>query len=185
MMKKIVHALGLRPMARTLPVCHTACEVLTAFLALCWPAAAEEKQSVRIHIQYSTYAERVRPFPFSATVSHDITAILSGKNTIQDYVKTQAAIFGQDDKRDMSLGKTTTQARWHVVSPSKLVRIYNWPQSQTTMTVTVHGSTCTADVEYRLRPGFTEYKFWDIQLNDWAFYNPVKFVSATCTIEPM
>jgi hypothetical protein len=84
MMKKIVHALGLRPMARTLPVCHTACEVLTAFLALCWPAAAEEKQSVRIHIQYSTYAERVRPFPFSATVSQDITAILSGKNTIQD-----------------------------------------------------------------------------------------------------
>jgi hypothetical protein len=27
---------------------------------------------------YSTYAEQVRPFPFSATASHDITAMLHG-----------------------------------------------------------------------------------------------------------
>jgi hypothetical protein len=159
--------------------------VILGVLTLCCPATSQEKQSVKIHAQYSAYVERVRPSPITATVSNDVTLILSGKNAIQETFNQQSAIFGQNANSNMSLGRSSGDARWHVVSPSKLIRINSWPQSQTFLTIAVHESTCTVSVDYRLRPGFTEYKFWDFQLSAWAFYSQAKFVGGTCVIETM
>lgn len=148
------------------------------------PAAAQARKSVKIHLLYNAHVERVRPSPIGATLNNDVTVTLSGKNEIHESFDTRAAIFGQSANSRMALGGSG-EGRWRVAGPNNLVRINSWPQSQTFLTVTVNGSTCSVNVEYRLRPGFTEYKFWDFQLNTWGYYSQATFLGGTCTIESM
>jgi hypothetical protein len=143
---------------------------------------AQEKRSVKIHLQYSTRVDRVRPWPIGGTVDNDVTVILSGKNSIQESFNMRAAIFGQSENQSTSL-RGVGEGRWRVAGANKLIRINSWPQSQTFLTVNVTGRTCSLNVEYRLRPGFTEYKFWDFQLQTWAYYSQASFLGGTCSIE--
>ena len=51
------------------------------------------------------------------------------------------------------------------------------------MTITTSGSSCKLDVQFQLKPGFTEFKYKRVDDGgSCGFYSPAQLTGTTCTI---
>ena len=72
---------------------------------------------------------------------------------------------------------------WRVAGPDKLERVFEEPQSTTTMTIEVSGTTCKFNVEFKLKQGFNEYMFKQIRNGQMGYFTEPKVSSTTCAIK--
>jgi hypothetical protein len=149
------------------------------------PAHADD--TVTIHVNYQKFSNRVRPNPGPATAKTDFTLVLSGKNDIKESGTVSSgnnSISGSTStKFNTAVTGGERTLKWRVAGPNKIVAIIDYPQNQQIQTISVNGKTCTINVVDRLKPGFTEYMLWSASLNQIAYYDQVKFLGGSCTIE--
>ena len=122
--------------------------VSIAAVVLGAPALAE--QPVRVRVDY-TYTART-PSGQTRTVDWTVGAELRGGNKVVDLVQGRSP-GTMNITRDESLG----QGRWKVAGKDSLVRVADWPNSQTIVRVYVTGQSCQATIESRLKPGKTTH----------------------------
>jgi len=76
-----------------------------------------------------------------------------------------------------------TSAHWTVLGPDKLQRVIEGPQNFLTMTIAVTGTNCTLEVEYKLKPGFKEFKWRQLRNGQIGFFTQPKVTETKCWIK--
>ncbi|WP_342362109.1 hypothetical protein [Terrarubrum flagellatum] len=162
---------------------------LLAAASLASPARAQAQGDTVIEGSYYTVSDRLRPDPASGLRSlQRFRIVLSGANQISETWRASNAFGfgGSTTQRTRVLGGSAEEggSRWQVAASNKLVRTVNHPQSTTFITVTtVSNKTCRVDVDYRLKPGFSEFKFRRRVDRKWAYFANTHAESPSCWIQ--
>lgn len=131
-----------------------------------------------IKINYTLVYDRIRPEPqrnVRATANFQIN--LSESGAVSEGLTRTAGRLSDNFKRGMKLGNG-----WQVAGENQLRRVINQPQSTLVLTVTTSGSSCSLDVNFKLKPGFTEYKLRRITDGSMAFFTEPQIQSKSCSI---
>jgi hypothetical protein len=108
---------------------------------------------------------------------------LSGKNAVHEEWSAESdRSQSRTVEHDMELGKTAGRATWRVVGANRLERILNYPQHQTIMVIVTHGRSCDLQVEYRLKPGYSDMLAKRADNGQWAHYSLPQVQAPTCEI---
>ena len=62
------------------------------------------------------------------------------------------------DENQLRLG-ATSENEWKVVDKNRLINIVDLGSFKRAILLTVNGSTCSAEVDFELKPGFSDYEF--------------------------
>jgi len=142
----------------------------------------------KIKATYTADYDRIRPDPQKGVhLNHTMEVALSGVNQVKE-TQTRQVEKINDVQKDMTiLGQKSSdgQALWTVAvaGPNRLERVVNSPQSTTTMFIEVNGSSCKFNVQFKLKEGFTEYKWRQIRNGEMGFFTEPKVSSTTCSIK--
>jgi hypothetical protein len=148
-----------------------------AFVA--FPAKADPQ--IQIHAEYAAVYDRLRPDPFRdihLRQSFDVT--LSGENTVSETRTRAAGASADQQSASTSLGQPNS---WTVLGPDKLQRVLEAPQSVVILTIAVTGTNCTLEVEYKLKPGFKEFKFRQMRNGQMGVFTEPKIIETKCSIK--
>jgi hypothetical protein len=83
----------------------------------------------------------------------------------------------------MRLGKNE-KLEWRVVDKDSLINIYDYKSFSRAILVTVHGTNCTAQIDFELKPGFSDYEYRSQPSAVPAVARSVRADSVSCTIGP-
>jgi hypothetical protein len=154
-----------------------------ALSSLAFPAMAADTQ---ITAEFSAVYDRLRPDPLTnINLKNTLEVTLSGTSDVKESNTRDAGTMADNQKALKILGQKSPGdgSSWTVAGPSRLERLVDAPQSITTMTIEVSGATCKFDVVFKLKPGFTEYKFKQIRNGEMGFFTEPKIQSTKCTIK--
>ena len=134
-----------------------------------------------IHVHYAAKSVRVRPQPNnggSGTV--DVEILLHANGKVEDKFAVKDGLSGESKSK---LGSRSHNAVYRIIDASTIERTTDLGTHFYKLTVKVAGKNCTANVEYLLKPGQTEYRDYSTQLKTWAYYSKLEMDYATCVIE--
>ena len=123
-----------------------------------------------------------------AHVSKSIHLTLHGDNVISES-RTAANPRG-DNSKTVLKGKLhepiqtskVSQVSWRVESDNKLVRTWDLPQHVEEIEVSVSdGKNCRAEISYRLKAGFNEYRLLSIKTKQPMFFVALSAHDIICT----
>jgi hypothetical protein len=143
--------------------------------------AAAASGDTAIHVHYAAKSVRVRPQPNnggSGTVDFEILLHPNGK--VEDKFAVKDGLKGEFKSK---LGNQSHKAVYRVIDASTIERTTDLGTHFHKLTIKVAGKNCTANVEYLLKPGQTEYRDYSTQLKKWAYYSKLEMDYATCVIE--
>jgi hypothetical protein len=152
-------------------------------LALSSPAVAEKGDAI-ITVDYETRAVRVRPEPDVRHSQHRMVIVLHPDGRVEDEYTgagPHPSVFANKNRR---LGNTesASNVRYRVVDKNTISRTSESGALVSTLTVVVSGKTCTANIDYSLKPGETEFKAFSTQLGTMAYYSETAATRTTCKI---
>lgn len=135
-----------------------------------------------IRVQTTSYSVRVRPSPIQGNATWTYNISLQGGRKITEAINTSGTRpLNASNIRE--LGGSEKNVSYRVVDASTIQRIYNAPTHVSTITIKVDGKSCTASVNYELKPGQKEYQTYSVTLGTLAFYSELRPVNTTCTIQ--
>jgi hypothetical protein len=145
--------------------------------------ATPEKKTV-IDLDYDSVMDRAHPNPLTnGQVHFHIRVVLSGKNKISQTHDLQSGSLSQQNSTDQALGEDARSGAWHVVSSTRLMHIWNMPQSVRTITVTINpDNTCNMEVRDTLKRGFREYAFQARWTAGLEYYSRYENINPKCEI---
>src|ERR1043166_7272789 len=159
--------------------------LLVAIAATAFPIPAMAADT-QIHATYTADYDRIRPDPYKGIhLKNTLEVTLSGVNEVKEANTRQTGNISDQQKGLKILGQKSPDggSSWTVAGPSKLVRVVNSPQSTTTMTIDVDGTSCKFDVKFELKQGFTEYMFKQVRNGQMGYFTEPKVSSTTCAIK--
>ena len=135
---------------------------------------------VTFELQWTFQADRIEPNPRNGVMTQFRVAVeLSGRNrvsggVVRDAVRRQA--------QDVRVREGQLGGNWRVVDASTIQGTRELPQSFNIVTITTSGSTCSARVEYRLKPGFQDYKFPMVGTRQMGTFRNVHVGHVSCAV---
>jgi hypothetical protein len=149
---------------------------LTLLALTALPARAD----TAIHADYSATYDRLRPKPYKGiNLKNTIDVTLSGTNSVRETNTREAGTFSDSKSKSSTLGS----GGWSVLGENKIQKIIDQPQSVTEMTITVDGAACKFDIQFKLKPGFTEFAFIKIMDGKIGYFTQPKVETTTCVIK--
>jgi hypothetical protein len=138
-------------------------------------------QEVVAHISYTEIHDRTSPFAevTSTAVWTDIRLQRDGA-VLEDEARKSGRASGHHSK-SLKLGGNS-HTRWKVAGPHELINIVDYISYRRAILVTVHGQSCTAQVDYKLKPGFTDYRYHRLKTGEVASARSVKATGLSCSI---
>ena len=152
--------------------------LVIALLALASSDAFGQSRTV-IEVEVSFHEARLRTYPDpNVRGSYKSSITLSGLNQID------ATAFGAAGRAMYSeqMSSKAGEDGWRFVGNNTLQKTFDWPQSQTFMSVRVSGSRCTFSFNEGLKPGFREYKKPMLPRNEFGYYGPKTVTHSSCKI---
>lgn len=138
--------------------------------------SAQERGAVRIEVAYLVTSRLVSgPGPFETR--YTISATLSEGGRVVDTWEGTNRVAQRRGEQTQQLGN-----RWRVIGRNQLMRVTDWPNSQTILTVTTSGKSCRATVQSRLRPGQTVHRFRRLTTGELADFAEPRYSDISCSI---
>lgn len=107
---------------------------------------------------------------------HEDTELRAGNRRMRSSRRSRETDFGED-------GGKRAAITWKVVNETTLVRLTGWPSHTFAIWVRTNGSTsCTATLEWRLKPGFRAYEGWARHRRTPIRFTEPSSPSADCTV---
>jgi hypothetical protein len=162
---------------------------VAAVAAVCSVAfvSVPAKADPQIHAEYVAVYDRLRPDPFrDIHLRHSFDVTLSGENAVSETGTRAAGASADQHSARTILGQRNSDGdsvNWTVLGPDKLQREIEGPQHVMTMTIAVTGANCTLEVEYKLKPGFKEFKFRQLRNGQMGFFTQPKITETKCSIK--
>jgi hypothetical protein len=134
--------------------------------AFCFPIAGASAQQINIHLVFDQEFDQVWP------ASKLVWQVIQVNATLNPHGQMNAtSIFSTDPRRkkknwrsesheesELRLG-ASSENEWKVVAKDKLINIVDFFSFKRAILLTVNGSTCTAVVDFELKPGFSDYEY--------------------------
>jgi hypothetical protein len=143
------------------------------------PANAAEGDTL-ISVHYRSKAVRVRPTPRVGGVDVDFRIVLHSDGRVEDAWSVKD---GKRGNRTSKLGPNSGGVVYRVLDAGTITRTGDVGTHFHKMTIRVSGKNCTADVEFVLKPGQTEYRDYSTELKTMATYSSLGTQYVTCVIE--
>jgi hypothetical protein len=155
---------------------------LAMTLGLAGPAWADTK----IHAEFTADYDRIRPDPYRGIhLNNSLEVTLSGIGNVDEKNTRQTGPVSDNQAGLKILGQKSSDggSSWRVAAPDRLERTVDQPQSVTTMTITVSGSACKFDVQFKLKPNFNEFMFKQVRNGQMGYFTEPKVASTSCSIK--
>jgi hypothetical protein len=159
--------------------------VWTTLAAACM-LASPVMADTAIRAEFTADYDRIRPEPYPGIhLKNTLNVTLSGVSGVKESNTRQAGNNSDNQGGMKILGQKSPDggSSWHVAGPNRLERVVDLPQSVTTMAIEVSGTACKLDVQFKLKPGFTEFMFKQIRNGKMGYFTEPKVSSTTCSIE--
>jgi hypothetical protein len=144
------------------------------------PTANAQGSDARISIHYRAKSVRVRPTPRTGGGDVDFSIILHADGTVEDSYSVKD---GKHDSSKSRLGPHSRGVVYRVLDSQTFTRTVDVGTHYHKITVHTSGKNCTADVEFILKPGETEYREFSTELKIMAFFSSLRTEYVTCVIE--
>jgi hypothetical protein len=116
--------------------------------------------------------------------TNDFTVTLSGRNSIhEEWHGVNQRNIETSNSGDLVLGSTAGSVTWRVIGPATIRKIVEYRQH--TMVLTINTSadkTCKLDVEFKLKPGFTDMLMPRADNHELSHFTLPKLMDASCSI---
>jgi hypothetical protein len=135
-----------------------------------------------IKISYKEVHERILPFVETTTTNVDNEVTLNTDRKISSHEdRSSGRAFGQSSK-NLILGPGKNE-EWRVASADKLINIADYISYRRAILLTVRGSSCTAEVDYELKPGFSDFRYHRLTTGEAAVARSVKAYDVRCSVQ--
>jgi hypothetical protein len=139
--------------------------MILAGAGFCFLAASASAQQIHIHLDFDQELDQVSPAPDLVTQVIQVNATLSpnGEMNATNDLKGGGRRKGRNreishDESQLRLG-AKSENEWKVVDKNRLINIVDLGSFKRAILLTVNGSTCSAEVDFELKPGFSDYEF--------------------------
>lgn len=144
-------------------------------------ANATDKRII-FKISYKEVHERILPFVETTTTSVENEVTINTDRKISSHEDRHSGrAFGQSAK-DLILGPGKNE-EWRVVKADKLINIADYISYRRAILLTVRGSSCTAEVDYELKPGFSDFRYHRLTTGEAAVARSVKAYDVRCSVQ--
>jgi hypothetical protein len=136
---------------------------LAGITATCLAALCPlEAQQLNIHLAFDVEVDQILPHVGLSTsyVEEDLELNPDGKISgigVTYKVKPYTSSIVRQVNLKNKLG-ASSMSEWKVVDKDKLINIVDFGGFRRAILLTVSGSTCTAQVDYELKPGFSDFE---------------------------
>ncbi len=156
-------------------------------LALTFPTAANAEAKFRLTVFWIDNEiepeERVRNMHFTYLIT------LGNDRKVREFVEMHRQMRRagpSPQSREAPLGEVAAGRalnQWKVVNESTLVRLTGWPSHTFAIWLRMQGDkSCTASLEWRLKPGFTVYESWGSGRSRYRKFTEPTWPSAKCEV---
>ena len=170
-----------RDCLRNIPV-HGARLGLAAAAAISLASTRIAQAATEIVVEYRYRTVRIKPSYLEGGSPEKFVFILRDDGKVEEQ-RELSGEKGKKSSRTTTLGPRGTGAIIRVVDESTIQRIAQTRTHTQTLTVKVKDRTCTASIDIRLKPGFTEYEGYSTQLGIMAIYRTMETRDVTCSIK--
>ncbi len=129
-------------------------------------ASAASAQQIHIHLDFDQELDQVSPASQLVTQLVQVNATMSPNgemNATNELSVAGKGHHGRSRQVSRNEGQLRLGARseneWKVVDKNRLINIVDLGSFRRAILLTVNGSTCSAEVDFELKPGFTDYEF--------------------------
>lgn len=130
-------------------------------------APSASAQDARFRITFSFMQHELQPKQRSRPVSSTYIVTLRDGKRVEERIVTQYGRrnpYTMQGSREVDIGDDLgqrTEARWKVVNGTTLVRLSARPSHTFAVWLRTDGArSCSAEIEWRLKPGHTVYETW-------------------------
>jgi len=145
------------------------------------PIVSAKTGDTHISIHYRAKSVRVRPTPRTGVGDVDFGIVLHADRTIEDSYSVKDGKHGDSKTRLGPVSKGVVVYR--VLDSGTITRTADVGTHFHKITVHTSGKNCTADVEFILKPGQTEYREFSTELKVMAYFSTLQTEYVTCVIE--
>jgi len=132
----------------------------------CFLAASASAQQIHIHLDFDQELDQVSPtqeflmrvIQVNATLSPNGEISATNDSNPVGHPRRRKDQEVSHDESQLRLG-ATSQNEWKVVDKNTLINIVDLGSFKRAILLTVNGSTCSAEVDFELKPGFSDYEF--------------------------
>jgi hypothetical protein len=129
-----------------------------------------------ITIDYVVRSERIRPSPKIITAPGTYKIELHTNGTVSETYQNNLA---RGPTREQRLGR----GNYTIVDQHTIRRTFYYGQLKSIATISVHGQSCTANVQFQMPPGSkTEYKTYSRSLGAEAYFRKPSLKQVSCSI---
>ena len=154
---------------------------LSIFFALIFPFAAFA-DDVIMKISYNEIHDRILPQAELTTTAVRLDLRLDTSGSVQQSEARVSGTASGGQSRTIKLGANQGHA-WKVAGPHELINVVDYISYRRAILVTVHDKSCTAQVDYKLKPGFNDYRYHRLKNGAEAVARSVKANGLTCSIQ--
>jgi hypothetical protein len=131
--------------------------VLNAF-SIMFPAAAAASH-ISIEIEFDQYFDRILPTQRLTVTHYQMEAALSSNGNIshQEHKTNSSGVIFQFQKI-FRIGRND-KVEWRVVNKDTLINVFEYKSFKRAILLTVKDGACSAQVDFQLKPGFTDYQY--------------------------
>ena len=136
------------------------------FVTLSGVFCSAEAKKLRIQLSFDQEFDQVNPSQTLVTQYVSVNASMDLKGNIQSEEQShylggrhhgRPQYVATEDKA-ARLGRSSEE-EWKVAGQNKLVNIVDYPSFKRAILLTVNGASCSAQVDYELKPSFTDYQY--------------------------
>ena len=132
----------------------------------CFLAASASAQQIHIHLDFDQQLDQVSPTSQLVMQFVQVNATLSPNGEMNATNELSVAGKGYHrrsrqvsrDEGQLRLG-ARSENEWKVVDKNRLINIVDLGSFKRAILLSVNGSTCSAEVDFELKPGFSDYEF--------------------------
>jgi hypothetical protein len=120
------------------------------------PAMAQE---LEIRITYDEERDRILPVPKLIVAHKVVNIVITGSGAIN---ASHEDVVGKNylrNEKELRLGPSGGEDRWRVVSKDKLMNVQDFISFRRAILVSIVDTACTAQIDYELKPGFSDYQY--------------------------
>jgi hypothetical protein len=144
------------------------------------PSAAAAK-SLLVRLRYVETHDRVLPFAEQTTTNVAVEAHISQNGAIQSKEARASGKYSRDYDKQLTLGANQGQ-EWRVAGKNRLINIVDYISYRRAILLTVSESACTAEVNYQLKPGFSDYRYHRLANGEPAVARSVVASELNCSV---
>jgi hypothetical protein len=113
----------------------------------------------------------------------DFTLQLSGRNAIHEEWKGHNQnSLQRSASREGALGAVEGAVSWRVLDPNRLQKTIQFRQHTQKFTIEINNKECRLNVEFRLKPGFSDMFTPRADNGEWTHFSLPKTRESSCTI---